>query len=159
MATLVARISDVVLRIATEFRSVRTALDGKAAKSFAAAADIFAGTDTAKILVAQALVNAQKFVALVDATSVAPNLNTGINFKWTRTAASTLAAMTGLKEGWCGTICLDGPGALTLDSSYDTLGQTLSFSTATGTFDYLDYQVVNAAGGVKSVQVRLRKAA
>jgi hypothetical protein len=124
----------------------------------ASAAELFASVENTKPITAKTLADAQKFVALTDASTVSPDLSKGINFKWTRSAASTLGPMSNLKEGWTGTLKLDGPGAITLDSSYDVGSQTISWSTAAGTFDYLDYQVVNASGGAKSVRVSFRKA-
>lgn len=112
-------------------------------------------TDTVS-LGPQGLYNAQKFQAMGSGTA---DFSTGINFRRTRTAAETLAEPVGMKEGQAGTIRLDGPGALTFSTSWDFgAAGAPTPSAATGTYDYLDYQVVVPTGGARSIRAFYSKA-
>lgn len=127
--------------------------------TFATKQEIWASTATDKVVSPKVLKDAQEFVSVPHFSTVNIDFNAGINFKWTRTAAATLGTPTNLKEGWSGTIRVDGPGALSFSNVWDFNSTTApTSSTATNTFDYIDYQVVNAAGGAKSIRATFRKA-
>lgn len=124
--------------------------------TFGTTADFWAG-DTTKVYTAATFAAAQVMQTVTNATTAVINFNAGINFKWTRTANSTLGTPTNMKEGWGGFIRLDGTGTLAFSSEWDIDSGTPSATAVPGNFDYLDYLVVNAAGGAKSIRGTFRK--
>lgn len=125
-------------------------------KPVATSAQIWLGDSYDPTVAPRSLYEAQAFQTM---TSNQPNFAAGINFMRTRSGAETLAEPTGMRSGQSGTIRLDGPGALTFSTAWDfgTSGAPTP-STATGTYDYLDYQVVLPAGGARSIRAFYSKA-
>jgi hypothetical protein len=121
------------------------------------AAQIWASSDNTTMATPAALAAAQVFQTVTNATTAVVNFNAGINFKWTRTANSTLGTPLNFKEGWAGTIRLDGTGTLAFTSEWDITNGTPTATAVAGNYDYLDYQIVNAAGGAKSIRGDFRK--
>lgn len=117
----------------------------------AAGADLRALTDDAKFLTAKAVADANGFVALTDAATIAVDMSTIANAKVTLAGNRTLGAPTNAKEGQSGVIQItqDGTGSRTLAyaSAWDfgSAGAP-TLSTAAGKIDTISYVVINATG-------------
>lgn len=135
------------------------AFSGGVGSGYAAASDIWVGTSTTLVITPVALKNAQAFVAVTYAASVALDLSTGINFKISLTGNITLANMSNTKAGWSGSIRMaqDATGSRTLSTGTNWKpvgGVAPVLSTTASAIDYIDYQI--ADDGV-SIVYSLRK--
>lgn len=111
----------------------------------ATAADIFVGTDAAKVVTAKSLYDAAAPVALTDASTIVLDLASGINFTLTIGGNRTLGAPTGAKVGMTGTIVItqDGTGSRTLamNSAYKFPGGWSGLSSSASKIDLISYLV------------------
>lgn len=127
----------------------------------AAAADVRTGTDTTKALTSAALIGALAFVALTDASTIATDASTGVNFKVTLGGNRLFGAPTSLKDGVTYTwdVSQDGTGSRV--PSFDTIFDwglvgAPTFSTAAGKKDKIIGQYSAASG---KVEANFRKSA
>lgn len=108
-------------------------------------AEGWAGDDTFKVLSARRLYTLAAEVALVDAATIALDLDTGINFSVTLAGDRLLGNPTNAKSGQSGLIHVtqDGTGSrlLDLDTAYRIVGGAIVLSTATNAVDVLSYFV------------------
>jgi hypothetical protein len=111
----------------------------------ASAADIFAGTDDAKVVTAKSIYDATAPVALTDAATIAVDLSTGINFTVTLAGNRTLGAPTFARVGMTGTIQFTqdatGSRTLALNAAYKVPGSWPGLSTGANKIDLLSYIV------------------
>jgi hypothetical protein len=132
--------------VQSELDDLSAAIALKLTPVYATATDIWAGTDTDKIVTADAIKDAQVFVAIAFGATITPDLNTGINFTvGALTSNFTLANPTNLKAGWSGSIRV-AQGATPRTIAYGTAwkpvgGTALALSTTANHIDYIDYQV------------------
>lgn len=120
-------------------------LGGLGGGTEATAAEIRTGTETEKFISPDKIYDAAAEVTLTDGATVTPNLNSGINFKWTIGGNRTLANPTNAKSGQSGiiTITQDGTGGrtLTVGSNYKFPGALATLSTTPAAVDIISYFV------------------
>jgi hypothetical protein len=107
----------------------------------ATGSDIRTGTATDRAVTPGALKDATAFVALTDASSIATDMSSGVNFKVTLAGNRTLANPTNLK------ISQDGTGSRTLayGSAWKFPGGSQALSTGANKVDAIAYIVVDAS--------------
>lgn len=112
----------------------------------ATAAEVQAGTETAKFISPDKLFDASAPQALTSSSgAVAINMGAGINFELTLTEASDMNNPTNAKPGQSGTMLFtqDGTGgwALTWDSNWSLIGDAPTLNTTAGAVELFGYFV------------------
>lgn len=116
------------------------------AAAIATASEIWSKT-ASKLIDAEQAWEAAEYVALTSATSIALNLNSGVNFSLTLGHTATLSNPTNAKEGQSGVIVVtqDGTGGreLSFGTAYVTTGDlTVSVDTTANRVTILSYLVL-----------------
>lgn len=146
-----AWVKDEALWIGREAASWVTLATGTSAvPDETTAAEYRTGTTTGEYISPDVAWDAADYVALTDATTVAVDMSTGINFTLTIGGNRTLGAPTNMKAGQTGCIVItqDGTGSRTLAYNAAWLfagGTDPVLSTAAGAKDVLFYQVLPGA--------------
>lgn len=124
----------------------------------ATAAEILAASATRKVITPAGWKAALAAAALVDAATVTPNGQNGLDFTWTIGGSRTLGLITNTYAGARGriTITQDGSGSriLAVASGWKRSGGLGVLSTAAGAVDYLDYDVVAVDGSNTATLIR-----